>query len=288
LDASISADAFPQDQKDFDAHILTHAKSYYETFDWVAEVTIENCDPEVSAERGHRIVSSALDCVHLLLGSYSDRMQVGGFSITNERRARIAFEPGRPTSVGMTIGGLRNALGDDWWGHLEAEAMPIIKLMGIAIEEGYRLPDPTPLATRFLDAASWVGEAVREKSPAAKLVKCVLAIERSVIVRDHKGDLSETVAMRGAMLAQRGDQDYSELRSLMKEVYDLRSKLAHGSCSPTDRLVQERAWSAERLAQDIVVQALYEFGEVGLKDPTVTPKRLEEYYNALVRRRVPS
>ena len=129
---------------------------------------------------------------------------------------------------------------------------------------------------------------MREKNPAAKLVKCVLAIERSIITRDHKGDLAETVALRGAMLAWRGDREYSELRNQMRDVYDLRSKLAHGSCSPTDRRVQERAWSAERLAQDIVVQALYEFGEVGLKDATVTSKRLEEYYKALLHRRAPN
>ena len=192
-----------------DDRTLRDATRYYETFEWIAEVLIENCDPEMSEQRARRMAGSALDCLQLLLGSHhSDRMQIGGFGISSDRRVRIALKAGGEASITTTIGGLTNILGEDWWDYLKVQAAPILELMGIAINEGYRLPRPTPVATRFLDAASWVGEAIRDRNPAASLVKCVLAIERTVIARHHEGDLAETVATRGAMLARRGEQSF--------------------------------------------------------------------------------
>lgn len=58
----------------------------------------------------------------------------------------------------------------------------VVKAAGRAIEA---VSDPSktpPLALRFIDAASWHGQAVRETSAAASIVKSVTALKRLVTV----------------------------------------------------------------------------------------------------------
>ena len=65
--------------------------------------------------------------------------------------------------------------------------------MGVAIENGVNALKPMPLARRFLDAAAWYGEAVRDEFPASRLVKYVIAIERIVATSKNEENLSDTL-----------------------------------------------------------------------------------------------
>ena len=63
----------------YSRQLLKDALRYYRKFQWVAEVEIEGYARETSAEIAEQAVTSALDCLHLMLGAeWTDKMKYKG------------------------------------------------------------------------------------------------------------------------------------------------------------------------------------------------------------------
>lgn len=269
-----------------DRRVLNHAFSYYKTFGWVAEVTIPACDKDTSEELAVSAVRSALDCLHLLLGyQHTRRMVIEGPAIIADRRARLSETNG---SIGfsVTYGGAPGEVGfpDDWFGQFQKEGwLTAVQLLGIALESAVHPRIDRPLSRRFLDAAQWFGEAVRETSRAAKVVKYITALER-ILMTDEKDDISETIALRAAaMCCELTDPSSFELWKLdTKKAYSLRSKLVHGSMSQSSTEVAEGIGLSARIAEAAIHSALAGFGEVGLMADGVSTRKLADWYNRRV------
>ena len=231
--------------------IANEVLGHFSHFGWIADVTIAGCDRQIGQERAAQAVGAAVDFLHILFGHYHSRkMKVGGPGIDAEIEATMEVRGGETLlgySTGMVSAG---GIPEGWSAWLdEPEARLLVRAAGRAIEA---ITDPSrkrPLALRFIDAAAWHGQAVRETSAAASIVKSVTALERLVTV--EKGtDTTRIVTERNAALSYdtEGDERFADRVTRMERIYDLRSRLAHGTLSPFDpevkRVDAQRATAA--------------------------------------------
>ena len=67
----------------------------------------------------------------------------------------------------------------------------------------------------------------------------------------------------------------------MKDLYDVRSRLVHGSMSPFDPNAARATWEAEELATRILCRAIDFFIHLGLDAAIWSPERLDEQFQRL-------
>jgi hypothetical protein len=81
------------DQAKRHAELLADARHYYEGFTWVGQVEILNCDGGTSLDRARVAVTSAVNIMHVLFGSYQTRrMGIGGPRLESDRRAHMSLD----------------------------------------------------------------------------------------------------------------------------------------------------------------------------------------------------
>nr|WP_249163277.1 HEPN domain-containing protein [Bradyrhizobium diazoefficiens] len=139
------------------------------------------------------------------------------------------------------------------------------------------------LGSRLLDSAAWFGDAVREASPAAQIIKAVTALERLVMTSEHD-DIKKTVSQRCAAIRyEPGDtKTFEELESELAEAYVMRSRLAHGSLSPFDPEVAAFAPACLQRIEQVICWGLALFESHGLFDRELTNRQLAEGFDGLI------
>jgi hypothetical protein len=264
--------------------LVSDARKYYTSFNWIAEVKITGCSPDVSSEHATQIVQSAVNCIHLLIGAaHSHRVRVGGPNYQSDVRSKISLDENGKTDLTTTRSWEGHRWENDWWQRLAKQgAVNIISLMGTAIVAGHDLPKGAPLAQRFIDASSWYGEAVRDKFPASRIIKYMTAIER-IVTTKNEDCLSETISRRGAALLTAGGLgNFQNNCKRIKDAYDERSRLIHGSTSPNQPLMGVALREAEYLSRQILLCSLLFFGEKGLQTVSVSEKLMDEHYAKII------
>jgi hypothetical protein len=265
--------------------LADQVKGYFGKFTWVADVTVKGCDRQIGKERAKQAVEAAVDFMHLLFGHHHSRnMVVGGPGLDADIRAAMEVRDGG-TKLSYSIGST-SAMGfpEGWSSMLEkSSTKAVINAAGRAIET---ITDPSrnrPLALRFVEAAAWHGQAVRETSAAASIVKSVTALERLVTV--SKGsDTTRIVTERNAALSYdtQGKERFADLTKRMESIYDLRSRLAHGTLSPFDPEVRHRREEVLAAAQRSLINGLDLFDQDGLFDKTLNRAELTAGLEGLV------
>ncbi|MFT3809964.1 MAG: HEPN domain-containing protein [Micropepsaceae bacterium] len=264
-------------RQDISQKLASDARSYYESFGWVAAVTIEDCDEAVSERRAKRAVQGALDCLHVLLGTeYSNHMRMGGPNFHTDRRSHIVEGAGCSIEVSSSADWLSNGLRKNWWNIIQGKAEDFLELMGIALEGALTLPTPLPVAQRYIDAATWYGQACRDEFLPSRLVKYVTAMER--VLTTSSQNIAETLASRGAALLYRclpEYEDFDRLKARFESVYDMRSRFVHGSRSPHDRIGQTLR-DADELSRMVLFQILRLYKKEGLELAACSDDRMNE------------
>jgi hypothetical protein len=247
---------------------------------------IKNCDSKTSKKLARRTVTSALDCIHLMFGAeHTDKMRIGGPRLEHDKRASLEIGANGKLNPGFSIGGPGQVGFREGWSAVlqHARYEQSAELIGIALESAVDPDLVRPLSRRFLDALSWFGEAVREESPAAQVVKFVTALERMVMT-EEKDDIQSVISERIAALCYEHEDPLSRERWRVdaREAYDLRSRLVHGSMSPHDDTPQRRTGLCARLGEATLLNALHSFGKKGLKDDNVSASKLASHYGLIV------
>jgi len=264
---------------------LGDAARYYKSFGWVAEVTVPNCDEKTSERVAQSAVTSALNCLHLLFGAgHTARMVVGGPSIERDKRGSFRVVKGRLTFWASYGGPGEVGFNEDWMELLDDdEAQVLLKLCGVALEAASDPRLERPLSDRFLDASHWYGEAVRETSSAAKVIKYVTALER-MFMTDEKDNIIDTMSQRIATFCSdpSASDDFSRWEADARRAYDLRSKLAHGSMSPRDPAVYEGVRLGSEVGRAALLSGLAAFEEPGLRQQGMTRKEIARWFQSCV------
>jgi hypothetical protein len=84
--------------------LLDDALKYYQSFDWIAELTIDNADPKASREIATNTVEMAINFLHILLGAtHSQHLRVRGPSHNVDRCGSFEVSDGKVCDVEIKI-----------------------------------------------------------------------------------------------------------------------------------------------------------------------------------------
>jgi hypothetical protein len=260
--------------------LLARTIKFYRKFRWVAEVTINDCDDRVSTKIANDAVTAALNCLHLLLGAdNSRRMRVGGMDISHDRRATLTIDSNgfmKPSTSFAYLGEV--IYGEDWYEMLSKPHMVyFIKLYSIALEVTVDPDLNRPISRRFIDAIQWYGEAVRDSSLSTKTVKFITCLER-MLMTDEREDIASVIAQRLAALCFSEECSRSEWFEKTKKIYDLRSRLVHGSISPSSPEIESGADVAEKISELALNRIVEALGADGLREASFSTAKFARWF----------
>lgn len=272
-----------------DRRMLAQAIHYYRKYQWVALVTIEDCDPKLAAEYARSTITLALSGLQLFLGAQaSGDMVVAGNASGWARTAELKIGPSGAPDVAVTTsykGGASFEAG--WSADLEQEGMKLgLGLLGKALEAS--LPGINrPLSNRYLGSLQWYGEAVRDQSPATRLIKFVTAIEH-LLLTDERDGITDVLTKRVAALTYEigSAQSRINVEVEFRRLYDLRSRFVHGALAPWDESARLQLRSAAQIAENVFHSALNLWREEGLVSQRANTKRLRKWFAAVIWRMV--
>ncbi|QDX24798.1 hypothetical protein FPZ54_01280 [Sphingomonas suaedae] len=260
---------------------------YYGSFGWVAEIHISDCDEFTSESRAMEVVTRAIDCLHLLIGpGHSRKMRIGGPNLKRDLRgnfsvcdANLRYKVSYPSAghFGFEEGWFVDLEAHPDWGR-------VLTLCALALEAATDPGLTRPLSHRFLEAIHWYGEAVRDPNPAARVVKYITALERMLMTEGRNEEIAPTISERvAALCCERGSiASHTQWRADAQAAYALRSKLVHGSLSPTSKRITDELGTVARVSQYGIVGALTLLGDRGLTDANASSVKLSRFYDAFV------
>lgn len=268
------------DREDYvhDRKMLLQAFRYYRGYRWIAVVRVEHSNGKRSEELALRAAISAMDCLQLMIGARnSSRMKIGGIASPVDRTASLGIGSDGALDFGNTVTWLgEGGLPEGWVSQLKQDYPDGLSQIATVLELAVCPDLERPLSRRFLDAAQWFGEAVRDRSASTRIIKFVFALER-LVLSGEAYSLTEHVSSRVAALCIALDpaKSFDDLQSEFKRLYDVRSKLVHGEISPLDRRIAAALGSAAQFTEDAMLRCLHLWkeGEFRAKIPSTAIKR---------------
>ena len=268
------------EQERYKRDLLVRALRYYRNFRWVAEVTIPRCDGPTSSRLAEEAVTASLNCLHLLLGvGNTSRMQLGGFNINGDSRAKLTIGRSGELEPLISFSYLGEVIYRDGWSEMLSEPRSIyFKELFDAVLEVTVDPDlDRPVSRRIIDAAQWFGEAARDTGSATKTVKYVTSLER-LLMTDERDDISSLVSQRAAALCFSPEVSRADWFNRSKAAYDLRSRLVHGSISPASLDLDAGAANAASVAEMALIRAIEAFGVEIIRHGRIRSGRLANWF----------
>ncbi len=255
---------------------------YYSRFHWVAQTTVPQCDEPTSTLRASATVEGALDALRLLIGnSYTARFRQAHTSVALSESASLRQDNSGRIGFSINREWQDRHAPDGWFERLNQQGGWYLALVGNALT-GLQNPQKTShLTQRFLDSLNWYGQGVRELNSASAIVKYVAALERMTITK-KSSTITNILTRRAALLSSVGNQDqYSGSHILAKKIYDYRSKLMHGSISPSSKELSAIRLKACTLTRLALLAGIDFFSAIETTIPRATSADLEKAYTQL-------
>jgi hypothetical protein len=270
-------------------HLVNGLLESFQEYSWFASVAVPACDPKVSYERALFLVKGALNIIKLLLGArYTHRLRTAEDQGLAGKTAKLHLASNGDWSIELSGNPKDNTVGDNWLDYLRNETGHHLPLAARALELSASLDQPPPLCTRYIDALYWFGDAIAERSPAARIVKFVSAIERVTGTGEEKTGpgrkrgVTEIVTVRAAILHSIACQfPFAESKREISAIYTHRSNLVHGSISPFDEQLRSQVVRTHEATRMLLLVALDFFVQIGLEKTDMSDKRLEQCFVAL-------
>lgn len=264
---------------------VKRAIGYYRNFKWVAKVTVSNCDLETSEETSQETLVSAIDCLHFVLGrKQSYRMRVAESAVSYDSKALAYLDASNNLHVSTSNGSLDLMGFSEGWSKdlARADIAEMLDLIGLALQSRADRSLNHPLSERFLDAARWFGEGVRDSAAFSKTVKFITAVER-LVVAGKTDNLTETVSTRVADMTLESDapEAWESYRKRVSKAYGLRSDLVHGSVSPFAERVLSEVSQAGEISENLLVSMLFRLGRQGLLETDVSDHDYAEWFDRI-------
>lgn len=214
---------------------------HYEKFLWFIEVPVPAVyDSNLAVNIAQRIATLILNLFHLKISaSHSDKMKVG-FEFDSPQTSSyviLSEQGGEPFCIRSKGArgnvGFKEAFLDIF--HVDSPSK-LLEIISRSVDLSLQLRNSYPFNNRLVEAMHWYGEGVREKSITVAVVKYVTALERLLTFNEH-GEIKRRICNRATvLLINSGFAHVSEADIVKKDIakiYELRSKIVHGSISPT-------------------------------------------------------
>lgn len=271
-----------REQTSHGRRLLAQAIRYYRNFRWIAKVTIKDCDDRTSERLASEAVTSALNCLHLLVGAnQSRRMRTGGLHLPSDNRAKLHINEKAMLEPTTTFAYFGEVTFPDGWSQMLGSDNEYQELLSIALEVVVDPKLSRPLSMRFLEAAQWYGEATRDEAQATRIIKYATAMER-LIMTGERDDITSTLSERIAALCVTDEISRDERRAMARRVYGVRSDLVHGGVSPTAKNLYLEVQEAIDIVEAALFYSIGAFGADGLRDDEFKEKKLVKWFDAVI------
>lgn len=266
----------------------------YAAFAWVAGVTVEQFDRKTGSLRAAAAAQAAVDFLHVYFSARdSDRMRLGGPVQGADQAYRVVEGSDGELEVSWSRTWPGNGVQEDWFEDFEGQSSRRVADMAVALEALIEPRRAAPFAYRYIDALTWYGDAARERTPAAALLKYVAAIERTVlsgasraqtasIKVKERGGVTKRVKDRVAAISFNPEiNNFWAVRAHVHDIYEMRSDLIHGARSPFDPAISRMSAKAGRVASDLLIYWLDRFGDA-FELEILDEAKIEATYSKLV------
>lgn len=248
-----SEDAADQQAKVFADDLFRGVQEFFGLYDWLAIVETPPADEKISEDLANSLVGRALNVLKLLMGaSHSDQISMGSAAPIIARTAQLVRDSDGRFHPTLEFSTPQNSVGNDWFSYIRGPCALYLSTAGILLTRINELFVPTGISTRFLDALHWFGDAVTEPNPAAQLAKYVFALERATVIssgRRKRVKSKATVSNRSAVFWKQEPKPLYEWTARIREIYEARSDLAHGSRSPFSEDLPSLVSDASKVAR---------------------------------------
>jgi hypothetical protein len=279
--------ATPEQSIQYGNYLTDGLLKFYKRFNWFAVVQVPASDAEVSYDRALIATRGALNIIKLLLGAgYTDRLRTADDPGEKGAAATLFRDSSGELNVSLSYSPVDNTAGDNW---LEYISGPYFDQATRSLTLCSAFEVAPPLCARFIDALHWFGEAVTERSRAARIVKFVTAIERicgtgidkDPVTGEERG-VTDIVTTRAAILHSVLEQiPFDESHEKINRIYGWRSDLVHGSVSPFDEKVAAQVRETYEVTRTVLLAALNYYGQIGFEKPTLNEKGLKSEFQHL-------
>jgi hypothetical protein len=259
--------------------IVRDLREFYGSYPWVGIVEVGRCSPVIAEERARLGIETALNAFRLGLGDHARYLRVGGmFRLENLAVSmRILGSTGQP-SITWSRRPDASPWEREWISILKDQLGDILALVGSLIEP-IRSGDTIPeLHQRAIDALAWYGEAIAERQPHTKIVRCMLAMER-LLVTPGAGKSQHKATERGARLCSAGEPHRIPYWvGEFERLYKVRNDVFHGALSPFDDQVRAGAALAERIAGRCLTSGLHWYAHLSRQNWRMSGGQLSGQY----------
>ncbi len=183
--------ATPRQSDEYANYLVDNSLSYLKNYDWVAEVTVNNCHHEVSKMRAKMAVEGALNILKLIIGEFhSDKMRLGNSATPPIKTASVIKNSKGHFNFSLRQDSDSNFVCDDWFEKITENYKHELNSLNMGLQTITEPDKSNFLSQRIFDSLKWYGEAVSELSPSTKLLKYIASIERIVGTEEKKKGLS--------------------------------------------------------------------------------------------------
>lgn len=234
-------------------YLWEETETHYNQFFWFVLVEVpEVFNYDLAKKRASEVAHHVLNLLHLFISiTHSSNWETGfsispvkqTYAIIKEHDSKFDFSISRRLIAGDV------GIPDSLWSELLSEDYQYwISIQSRCIGLFLDSTKTTPAVDRVLDAAYWIGDAIRERNLAARIVKYVFGMERLVLFKkDEKGKGEKFAKRLTLLLAHKrhiSEKEHSSIFQTCKAFYKLRSDIVHGFESP---LLNDAAFSLYRI-----------------------------------------
>lgn len=276
--------AIPTRSAELAARLIDDLTTYFSSFKWVATVKIPECDEKTSRQRAELAVEAALNMLKLFFGAYHNKkLRQGHIRGRLDATANLTRETDGSFNISLVGPEAQDVFAEEgWFQKMSGETGSwYLRAASSALDSCQNPNNSSHLKQRFLDALAWYGQAVSEQTPSAQIIRYVAAWERITTTKREDEYLSQIVTRRTALLSIDKDRGFQERLKNAKEVYNCRSRLMHGTCSPFDKALQTISSLAEEVTRKILFKSLEIFDLLVNEFPNPKPTDLEQKYLSL-------
>jgi hypothetical protein len=256
---------------------------FFKNFNAVMCIDVPPCEKSISKSRALLSAKTFVGMMHLFFGRQNSRyINIFGqlpldrhiFEVTEEsNELRI--------TVSGQFGGVDT---ENWRDVLSTDNEDLSSIYSQTIGEILNPKQYEVLGNRVIDSLLWFSEGITDKHVLSRIVKYSISIERLLTTKtgdpsNKENDISKNIEDRASKILSMFEGGREEWREKIKDMYELRSDIVHGTLSISSTFESHSDYWPEILVQKIIMGTTIYYSKLGLEEnrsPNYLAKKFKE------------